>query len=136
MNRIFLAIDYKFKEKASLNYKECPKCKSTHYQSYAIQKNTKAKVFFTYDSEVEYFHSSSESIFETKLLFNLLSDIVFCHTSFKGFASSYNYRYAIQTFKRNTLDYRRLIEAFFALQLNRYYGRYKPNEKITSYLLI
>jgi hypothetical protein len=103
------------------NYKHCDKCNNPHFFSYAVNNITKKKIFYNYSFSNKYFHYTNETIFEVTLLTNLMSDIMFKQSSFRGFASAYNYVHAKSNFERAKLDYRRLVEVFFCFHLTKYF---------------
>jgi hypothetical protein len=91
-----------------------------HYLSYAIQHKSTHKTFYKI-SHQEYFHFTTESIFEVRLLDNLLADLMFKHASFKSFTAAYNYTTALKSSNRYYLISARLTENFYCYHIQKYF---------------
>jgi hypothetical protein len=104
-------------EKCIINTKFCIECESFFYISYTIDAKAKQKIFYPGAHKFAFFHVSNESIFSKELMECLLSDIIFNHTTFRGFTNSYNRRHHNFGFDRFKLCQARLADAFFALHL-------------------
>ena len=114
-----------------VNTKQCPICLSQHFLSYAIHTKTLAKHFYM-PTEESYFHTTDESYFEIALLERLLADIIFKHSSFKGYTKAYNFIAAYNLQKRSNLQYQRLVEVFYAFHLTKYYKEFWNNNLISK----
>jgi len=104
-----------------------------HYLSYAIKYKTEVKTFYKI-TKPKYFHYTNESIFETKLLDNLLADIMFKHTSFKGFTAAYNFINAPKIRDRFYLIPSRLTENFYVFHINKYFNEHFKGQLQCNYL--
>jgi hypothetical protein len=94
-----------------------------HYYSYAIQCDSNIKFFYN-NSKTEYYQITNETIFDIRLLNNLMIDIVFKQCSFKGFTTAYNYLYSTRIDKRYRLCPKRLTETFFTFHANKFFEEF------------
>ncbi len=118
------AVCYFFASKpkpVSLNLKECASCDSLHYLNYAEKDGR--RIFFDNTLDEKFVAFTDESIFERLLLDSFTSDLISKHSSFKGFASSYNFLFKCReeykngnNFDRVCLNEIRLNQAWFYLQ--------------------
>ena len=111
-------------EKCDIVYKRCPVCLSFHSYSFVVDEEKKLKYFYPDSLENEYFHFSSETYFETKLIHSLMADIFFKHCSFKAYANACNYQFMAKEFERIKLDHRRLIDFFYCYHLVKYFKEF------------
>ncbi len=84
-------------------------------------------------SEDLYFHTTNESYFEIALLERLLANMLFKQSSFKGNAKAYNFIAACNLPKRSNLQYQRLIEAFYAYHLIKYFKEFFNQNLISKF---
>jgi hypothetical protein len=112
---------YIYKENACLNTKVCPQCQNVHFMSYAVNRKTNERIFYSNSGNAEYFHLTNETICESKMLESLLADFVFQHVTFRGFCEAYNYKYANKHLERFKLIYKRVTEIFLAWRLAKYF---------------
>jgi hypothetical protein len=118
------AVCYYFATKpkqVTLNLKECASCDSLHYLNYA-EKDGK-RIFFEDTLSEKFLAFTDESIFERLLLDGFTADLISKHSSFKGFASSFNLLFKCReeykngnNFDRICLNEIRLNQAWFYLQ--------------------
>ena len=118
-----------------VNYKWCPACKNYHYYSYVVDEKNKRKHFYPSADIQEYFHFSNETFFESALMASLMADIFFKHSSFKAYANSYNFQFIDLAFERFKMDYRRLIDFFYAYQLVKYLREFYSENLIRTNFL-
>ncbi len=116
--------------RCSLIVKQCKMCLNFHYYSYAINSSGKTKIFFTNAFQREYYHISNETIFETKLLNQLLIDLVVKHCNFTSFSVSYNLIHSFETDSRYALNYKRLADTFFMFEIHKFMVESESKQKI------
>jgi hypothetical protein len=112
--------------------KSCLKCNSLHYISYATHATSALKYFLPKAHIGKYFHVTNETIFETDLLKSLMADLLFKHTSFRGFADAYNFLYANDYNKRQLLNRIRLTDAFYASEIVKFYHEHHMDKVLIS----
>ena len=121
-----------FLDKCNLEIKQCVDCLSYHFISYAIQKQSNTKRFYVDAHTYDYFHFTNETIFETKLLNNLMADTLFKQSSFRSFAETYNFLYSIKVTDRFRLNAKRLADAFYCYHISKYYFTYMRDTPLQS----
>jgi len=90
-SRFSKAICYYFADgpkSVQLNIVACGICGALHYLNYA--EKDKQRKFYSDFLDAKFVAFTDETIFETKLLNSFTADLICNHTSFMGFASSYN----------------------------------------------
>lgn len=106
----------------------CSACKTQHYQSYYIN-NLNKKYFYSDILESDFISFTNKTIFERKIFDTLTADIIYKHSTFKGFCGSYNSIYSNDKTLRNHLVEHRLRENWFYYHLLKYQKEhYKLNE--------
>jgi len=113
-------------EKCCINIKQCKYCSSFHYMSFSIDLKKQTKKFYRKSHQEQYFQYTTESVFENKLMVGLLADIIFKHSSFRAFADAYNYLNMSSLAYRFLLNPKRLADAFFCLELCKFYNDNMP----------
>jgi hypothetical protein len=66
----------------------------------------------------------------------LLADIVYNHTTFRGFTNAYNYTKKYQNLNRFILDQKRLTEAFYTYHLVKYVNENILEHQVKSKFLL
>ncbi len=82
------------------------------------------KVFYEDCINQKYFHATSETIIETKLMHQFIADLLFKHCSFKSFTESYNFLHAIGTNYRYNLVDKRFTDLFYTYELVKFYSEH------------
>ena len=90
------------------------------------------KLFFKNAEKNKYFHFTNETIFEMQLLKHLMADIMFKHTSFRAFCDSYIFLHANKLEKRCAFNRKRITDAFYCLELVKYYSENDLKEELKS----
>jgi len=78
----------------------------------------------------DFFQLTSESIFEKKLIENLMADILFKQSSFRAYTDTYNHLYVTSRFKRSLLDRRRLAEVFYTYHISKFFDEHQLPDKL------
>ena len=63
---------------------------------------------------------------------NLFSDIIYKHSSFKAFTEAYNYLHATNFGQRFLLNAKRLADAFFVMELIKFYDEHSISKHLES----
>ena len=79
------------------------------------------KRFYNDATTHKYFHLTSDTIFELKLIEQILADLLFKQSSFKAFCDAYNFQFATSLNDRQLLKSQRLTELFYAFELIKFH---------------
>lgn len=109
-------------KEVSIDILECISCGASHYLNYA-DIGGKSRKFYENTLNEKFLAFTDESVFERLLLDSFTADLLSKHSSFKGFANSYNILFELKaqykngkSFDRICLNEIRINQAWFYLQ--------------------
>jgi len=103
-------------QECSNSYVLCKICKIKYYYSYYIN-NENQRFFYKNFFEQKYVSFTNSTFYEKKVFDMLTSDIMFKHSSMKGFCDSYNSIFSNNNLKRGELERVRLSECWYYYHL-------------------
>ena len=114
--------------KITIIIKHCKRCKHTYYPGFFESFSDKVRQYYVGWNNYKIFVSTNQSSFSRDLLDRLICMKQKCHTTFIGKAAAYN----LHHMPDNTLDKRRLSEAYFKYTYLLYRLRYNLPLIITN----
>ena len=97
---------------------------------------TRKKKYFYKDAiEQQYFQITNESVIEITLLVDVVSAMLFQHSSFHAFCQSYNYRYGLINSVRDRLNAKRVAELYYAYHLIKFHGQHTGQYLVCTILI-